>query len=135
MNEPNARLMTPSQLLWSRIRTFFILLRRRLPFLVWYGDELDVIVTFPNDTLDSSEPFGSLFDGHLAEIESRLRAAGIEFDRGVGFGGRDWEWDWSLKGPISVQFKSRSTHPERRQERPRPRLVVQNNYGDSKAMQ
>lgn len=42
--------------------------------------------------------------GHLAEIERALAEIGIEFDKGVGLGGRDWEWDWSLRGPIEIRF-------------------------------
>ena len=34
----------------------------------------------------------------LFEAEKLLRAAGVSFDTGCGCGGRDWEFDWSLKG-------------------------------------
>ena len=36
--------------------------------------------------------------GRLREVEDRLHAKGISFDTGSGFGMRDWELDWSLKG-------------------------------------
>ena len=29
---------------------------------------------------------------------------GIHFDTGAGCGNRDWEWDWSLRGPIEIHF-------------------------------
>jgi len=38
----------------------------------------------------------------LFEIERKFREIGVHFDTGGGFGGRDWEWDWSLKGPIKL---------------------------------
>jgi hypothetical protein len=41
---------------------------------------------------------------HLFDAERSLRKAGITFDTGGGFGGRDWEWDWSLEGPVTVRF-------------------------------
>jgi len=34
-----------------------------------------------------------------------LKAAGIGFDTGQGCGEIDWEWDWSLSGPVKVSFK------------------------------
>jgi hypothetical protein len=38
----------------------------------------------------------------LFEIEKKFHEIGISFDTGGGCGGRDWEWDWSLKGPVKV---------------------------------
>ena len=38
----------------------------------------------------------------LFEIERLLAKNGITFDTGSGFGKRDWQWDWSLEGPIEV---------------------------------
>ena len=38
----------------------------------------------------------------LFEIERKLRELGVNFDTGGGCGGRDWEWDWSLEGPIKL---------------------------------
>ena len=37
----------------------------------------------------------------LHEIEILFHKMNITFDTGYGCG-RDWEWDWSLKGPVSV---------------------------------
>lgn len=38
-------------------------------------------------------------------IESALRRIGITFDAGSDGDVRDWEWDWSLKGPISIEAR------------------------------
>ena len=92
---------------------------RRFPRLVWYGDEIDVRVTFKG--------IGVLGGGFEQEFDAdRLfRDMGINFDTGCGCHGRDWEWDWSLRGPISVKFRGRAKHPERRiaEERPELKLV------------
>lgn len=42
---------------------------------------------------------------HLFDAEASLRKAGITFDTGAGFGSRDWEWDFSLSGPIEIYHK------------------------------
>jgi hypothetical protein len=36
------------------------------------------------------------------EIERLLHKIGVHFDTGAGFGFRDWNWDYSLTGPVSV---------------------------------
>jgi len=41
----------------------------------------------------------------LFEIERLLLKNGISFDTGAGMGHRDWEWDWSLKGPVKVTVR------------------------------
>lgn len=124
--ESAAREMTFIDRLLSSIKWRLIRLRRRLPYLVWYGDELDVRVTLNQDKLDptAENPFRQLFGGAFFEIEKTFREMGIGFDTGMGCDGRDWEWDWSLKGPISVTFRGRAKHPERRMDRPKPRLVA-----------
>jgi hypothetical protein len=38
----------------------------------------------------------------LFQIEKLFLELGISFDTGLGFKKRDWEWDWSLQGPIKV---------------------------------
>jgi hypothetical protein len=38
-------------------------------------------------------------------IEDAFHKANIHFDTGAGMGFRDWEFDWSLKGPIKIYFK------------------------------
>lgn len=40
----------------------------------------------------------------LFEIEKKFREIGITFDTGGGMGQRDWEWDFSLEGPVKVYF-------------------------------
>ena len=115
------------QIFLCRLRGYYIRLRRKCPYVVWYDDELDVTVTFSREHLlpDGSidDAFRTLFGSRLAVVEKAIGDMDIGFDRGVGFDGRDWEWDWSLRGPISVRFRSRATKPERRRERPRPKLV------------
>lgn len=101
--------------------------RRFLPYLVWYGDELDVRVTFTADKLPPiegpdlqaamREAFTEFQRSPLVETEEALRRLGVGFDTGMGGDGREWEWDFSLSGPISVQFKRRARRPERRTAR------------------
>jgi hypothetical protein len=109
---------------FRRLRNWCASIRRRLPYLVWQDDELDVRVTLTEARLHPFEfrleegfPVAAvdyLSGGHCASIERALGEMGIEFDKGGGIGGRDWEWDWSLRGPISVRFRSRATKPELR---------------------
>lgn len=118
------REMTVIELSASNIKNWFIRQRRKLPYLVWYNDELDVTVTFREARLQEFRfdpkngfPAGALDylnKGRMAEIERALGDIGIGFDKGGGFDGRDWEWDWSLSGPISVKFRHRATKPELR---------------------
>ena len=96
-------------------------IRRKIPRLVWIGDEIDVCVTItshplPQDLTFAAEGFAALADEYasregrrdaLGRAETALRDLGLSFDKGSGFDGRDWEWDWSLKGPIRVQFRAR----------------------------
>jgi hypothetical protein len=44
----------------------------------------------------------------LSKIEKLFGELGIYFDTGSGLGGRDWEWDWSLTGPITVHLVDES---------------------------
>jgi len=113
--------------MWNRVvsEVWHFRLRRWLPRLVWLGDEIDVVVTLTEDKLFQPDPVGALFSGGFYEIEKQLRDKGILFDTGMGAGGRDWEWDFSLRGPISVRFKGRAAKPERRvrKEIRKPELV------------
>jgi len=43
----------------------------------------------------------------LFEIEQKFLEIGVSFDTGAGFGRRDWEWDFSLKGPIKITLLER----------------------------
>lgn len=120
------RHMTRSEQAWCDFKRWMLWKRRRyIPYFVWWQDELDVVVTFSREKLDPDDPspVGRLFDGDLHYVEESLRLMGIKFDRGMGWEGRDWEWDYSLSGPISVRFKGRAATPHLRRERPKPKLV------------
>lgn len=98
----------------NKIKTRIIILRRKfIPYMVFYGQEIDVLITMKEDVLhkdaDKDHAMKQLRQGHFALIEKSFADVGITFDRGLGFTGRDWEWDYSLKGPISVKFKKRHT--------------------------
>lgn len=114
-------------MLKARMRHQLVQIRRKFPYLVWYGQEVDVGVTFMQDKLPSNssmeDAFRTLYSGKIYDVEKQIKSMGIGFDTGVGFDGRDWEWDWSLSGPISVRFRSRAKCPERRRERPKPTLA------------
>lgn len=124
------RMMTPWEAFCSSVKYWLVRQRRRLPYLVWWDDELDITVTLSQDKLIPSEDIAAslrqLNSGSFAEAERIFSDMGIGFDKGMGFEGRDWEWDWSLQGPISVRFRGRCSRPERRMERPKPQLVVCN---------
>jgi len=42
----------------------------------------------------------------LYSVESLLSDMGIEFDTGSDRKSRYWEWDWSLKGPVSIESRT-----------------------------
>ena len=112
---PATRQYGPIEAFANRVRERLKTLRRRwFPYLVWHGQPAWVRVTFTEAKLPAIEGpdlqkvlaqsvavFGS---GHIAEIERALAEIGIEFDTGAGPNGRDWEWDWSLRGPIEIRF-------------------------------
>jgi hypothetical protein len=112
--------------MWCRIsrEVWNLRIGRWLPRLVWLGDEIDVRITFVEDPLRQSDPLRGLFSGGVFEIEQQLKGMGITFDTGMGCGGRDWEWDYALSGPIRVKFKGRAQEPGKRRSRPKPALVV-----------
>ncbi len=132
MGGPGAREATRWEALRFRLGGWWYwTIGRRIPRLVWIGQEVDVTITFTQDPLipiefDPEKPFGSLFDGELADMRQRLARMGITFDTGQGPGGRDWEWDWSLKGPVNVRFRGAAKHAERRKPKPSPTLAVDN---------
>lgn len=105
-------------MLKERWRGRLIRLRRKyIPHLVWHGDQIDVLVTFKEDRLRAAtldEAMADFGRGSLHEVKKHLNDIGISFDTGLGPEGRDWEWDWSLQGPISVTFKRRAKRPELR---------------------
>lgn len=104
--------------LLRRIKARLAALRRRwLPYLVWHGRPVWVVVTFPEARLPEihAASVGELLDecvahlsgGYLAKIERDLAEIGVEFDKGAGYDGRDWHFDWSLRGPVEVRFVGR----------------------------
>ena len=107
---------------WQRMRSAMagklIRLRRRfIPYLVWYGQEIDLTVTLKENRLSADTIGGAhqqFFEGHFHKMKEDFKAVGISFDSGLGPSGRDWEWDWSLRGPISLQFRGTAKRPERR---------------------
>jgi hypothetical protein len=111
---------------WLAYRIWYWRLRRWLPRLVWIGDELDVLVQLSEHPLNPDDPMASLAGGNVHIAEDAIRALGVNFDTGSGGAGRDWEWDYSLAGPISVRFKGRAAKPERRirQERCKPNIKL-----------
>ena len=121
------------ELAWCRLKHWWWRnVDRRIPRLVWLGQEVDVTVTFLNDPLpetcfvegQEAQAMRPLYSGAYAEMRKAMRNMGIEFDTGMGCGGRDWEWDWSLSGPLRVKFRGRARSPEKRcLPEPKLRLV------------
>lgn len=80
----------------NRLQSLLYSLRAKyIPSLVWRNDPIEVRVQFPlsEETLQATH--------ELREIFTKM---GISFDTGGGCGTRDWEWDYSLRGPIEVRF-------------------------------
>ena len=48
----------------------------------------------------------------LFKIQELFNSIGIGFDTGYGGGVRDWEWDWSLRGPVKVTLSGVQTPPD-----------------------
>ena len=112
--------------IWNHIwrEVWCLRLRRWLPRLVWIGDEIDVRVKFPEDPLQPGNEFPGLFSGGLYDIQKQLLRMGISFDSGCGPDGRDWEWDYSLSGPMRVTFVGRARRPDERVRKKGPRLTL-----------
>ena len=108
MSDLVEREMTAMDRVALRLRMMWTSFSRRFPRLVWYGQEVEVNIQFVSDRLphtDSpNEALTYLWDGPLNDARNSLLRAGVEFDQGMGFGGRDWQWDWSLRGPVRVEF-------------------------------
>jgi hypothetical protein len=126
---PVGREYGPVRAAWERVKReiWTYRLRRWIPRLVWLGDEVDVTITLTEDALrETGAPFSNLFSGGFYEIEKQLHNMGISFDTGCGCNGRDWEFDWSLRGPIRVKFRGRAKNPERRvrEIKSKPKLVA-----------
>jgi hypothetical protein len=72
--------------------------RMEAPVLVRRGQPVEVSLAFERLSKENLE--------HLFAAERQLNKAGITFDTGYAFPSRtrDWSWDWSLEGPVSVTF-------------------------------
>lgn len=79
--------------LWQTLRRWRA---RYVPSIVWRRQIVEVGIHFDLSKVDQKDLF---------EIEKLLSKNGIHFDTGAGCGNRDWEWDWSLRGPVKVRFK------------------------------
>lgn len=102
----------PLEAKMRRVQYWLIRLRKRyIPYLEWWGQEINVRAVFKEDRLpknlfikDPEDAMKYLNRGCLSEVERHLAEIGITFDRGMGCGGRDWELDWSLQGPLNIKF-------------------------------
>jgi len=54
------------------------------------------------------EKLGDEGRAKLFKIEKMFLDIGVSFDTGAGFGKRHWEWDWSLKGPVSINLVNKA---------------------------
>lgn len=103
----------------SVVRNTIQFRRRYIPYMIFYGQEVDTRVTWKENKLRPNSSFQDaqrlLNSGRLHEIERMIGEIGISFDKGLGFEGRDWEWDWSLNGPISVVFRGKCKTTEKRE--------------------
>jgi len=61
-------------------------------------NKMGVIISFDMEAL-GQDGLKTLF-----EIEKKLQEIGITFDTGAGFGKRDWQWDYSLEGPVEINI-------------------------------
>jgi len=110
--EPMAREYPWWRGLWSTLKCelWHRRLKRWIPRLVWLDDEIDVCVHFKDIGALGGDP------RCIFEVDQLLHHMGLQFDTGSGCDGRDWFWDWSLSGPISVTFRGRAKNPEKRIE-------------------
>lgn len=111
---------TPWTTLKTKTRQHWDRFLRKLPRLVWYGDEVDVLITFPGDKYTPEELTDgeAVFDNkrnatktYLNIAEVAMYHAGIGFDRGYGADGRDWMLDYSVTGPMRIKFVGRNKTP------------------------
>lgn len=127
------------KLVRSQLSRLWTKASRLFPRLVWYGQEVDVLITFTSHKLGANESFlGPALtypsfapeqdqkDGLVVQPQHTpdgvgratlaLHAAGIGFDTGYGERGRDWFFDYSLTGPVRVKFIGRTKNALVRQE-------------------
>lgn len=83
-----------------------------MPRLVWPGQEVDVTIHF--NGIGLSQRTGD-FNEWLAEIKNAeiknyydaivaLNSMGVHFDTGVGLDCAEWNFDYSLSGPVKVRY-------------------------------
>ncbi len=66
----------------------------------------------------------------LLEIEKLFQEIGITFDTGAGCGSRDWQWDFSLSGPVKVsQIENDETKEEKEPFDPCPECGAHLGHG------
>lgn len=117
-----------------RVQRLLRQLHRKLPRLVWYGDEIDVKIMFPKVTYPKqqlvAEPVNTngcltvqtqYAMDEVGTASAALHKAGIGFDTGFGAldsgeFGREWFLDYSLRGPIRVKFIGKAKAPMNRTE-------------------
>lgn len=63
-----------------------------------FGEEVAVVIHFKAKRM-TQEQIGKIQQAHRL-----LGEAGIIFDSSAGGGEIDWEWDFSLQGPVDVTF-------------------------------
>jgi hypothetical protein len=75
----------------------------------------DIYTTTPHSRRGQEVAVGIRFDltkltqtqkDMLWALTRALRCLGIGFDTGSDGAVLDWEWDWSLRGPVKVTFKN-----------------------------
>ncbi len=99
---------------WNIKHLYNRYIRPFIPALVWRGQEIDVNINFPMPNKENKLDIRDLF-----EAESYLYKYGINFDTGAGLmkrpeARRDWEWDFSLRGNVSVKFRGVCKTKEKR---------------------
>lgn len=114
------REMTKFERTINTIKQKLVLFRRKhIPFIVYWDDEVNVCVTWLENKLPEGvtkeAAIKVLNSGPIYQIENLASEIGVDFDKGISFEGRDWEWDFSLRGPISLKFRGPCETKERRQ--------------------
>jgi hypothetical protein len=99
---------------WNIKRLYNRHIRPLIPALVWRGQEVDVNINFPMPNEENKLDIRNLFDA-----ERSLYEYGLNFDTGAGLmkgpeARRDWEWDFSLRGNVSVKFRGVCKTKEKR---------------------
>jgi len=66
-----------------------------------HGEEVEVTIQIDTSKMTEDQK------NKMFKAQSLLHELGISFDTGFSCpdGIRDWEWDWSLSGPIKVIFR------------------------------